>query len=92
MMAADDDSSESEEFGVRILSCVPDVLLAAFGLNPNVMSAEESSCLRESISDIDLAALMTAPEDSPESNSVHNKVDLLRFGSVHRRRPAAVSR
>ena len=47
MVAAGDDSTGLEEFGTKMLSCVPDYLIAIIGLNPNDLSAEELSCLRE---------------------------------------------
>ena len=67
MLAAGDDLATSAELGVAMLSCVPNLFLAAFldetGISVEELSADEASCLRELLADIDVSAMLAAGDD-----------------------------
>ena len=64
LVDAPEDAPEMAEFQATLFICVPSLVTVIFGLNPGSLNEEETSCIRE----LDLAAWMAAPEDSPESD------------------------
>ena len=65
-LMADDDSAASAELGMAMLSCVPGQILSSVIGEDVELSEDEASCLRESLTGIDAAALM-ADDDSAAS-------------------------
>ena len=60
VIAADEDSAEFVGFAIRLISCVPALVLSeAIGVDVE-LSAAEASCFRESFAGIDTAALVDA--------------------------------
>ena len=70
LVAAGEDAAEVEEFGVRMIACIPDIFIsiaiAEFGLSMEDLGQEEASCLREWVIGADLVALVAAGEDAAE--------------------------
>ena len=71
--ALTEDSKQQAEVAGGLLSCVPDLFIAAmiaeFGYGPEDLSEEESTCLQEVVAGIDVAEIVAAslPDASPES-------------------------
>ncbi|MCY4474437.1 MAG: ABC transporter substrate-binding protein [Chloroflexi bacterium] len=69
MMAAGDDLATSAELGIAMVSCVPELFLAAFlegtGISVEDLSEDEKSCLQERIEGLDLSVLATADDSDP---------------------------
>ena len=68
--AQTEDSKQHAEAAGGLLSCVPDLFIAAmiaeFGYGPEDLSEEESTCLQELVAGIDVAAFTVVYEDSDQ--------------------------
>ena len=68
--ALTEDSKQHAEVAGGLLSCVPDLFIAAmiaeFGYGPEDLSEEESTCLQELVAGIDVAAYAAVYEDSDQ--------------------------